>query len=110
MMSDPLFDTTDGADAERESAEKLKNRQRIDDVREQMATRRGRRFVWSLLVASKFEGARETLFKTHGGHASYMLGGYELGRGLSDEVRTLCPEQYMLMLRENNPQPDEVPE
>lgn len=101
MMRDPLFDTTDGAEDQRDTDEKLKLRQRRDDVQEQMSTPRGRRFVWSILTASKFEGPRETLFKTHGGHASYMLGAYEQGRALSDEVRHLCPDHYMLMIQEN---------
>ncbi|ENC9802769.1 hypothetical protein ABLG07_005145 [Pseudomonas aeruginosa] len=92
---------------QREEASRLKQRQRADDVNSQMATLSGRRFVWDLLGYTRYEG-RSTLFDTHGGRQSYLLGAYEVGRKLSEEIRTLCPEQYLLMVRENSKQPDEV--
>ncbi|HGM6550051.1 TPA: hypothetical protein ACKP6T_006133 [Pseudomonas aeruginosa] len=92
---------------QREEASRLKQRQRADDVKSQMATLSGRRFVWDLLGYTRYEG-RSTLFDTHGGRQSYLLGAYEVGRNLSEEIRTLCPEQYLLMVRENSKQPDEV--
>ncbi|HFH4656692.1 hypothetical protein [Pseudomonas aeruginosa] len=92
---------------QREEASRLKQRQRADDVKSQMATLSGRRFVWDLLGCTRYEG-RSTLFDTHGGRQSYLLGAYEVGRKLSEEIRTLCPEQYLLMVRENSKQPDEV--
>ncbi|ASA30042.1 hypothetical protein V7I75_24025 [Pseudomonas aeruginosa] len=92
---------------QREEASRLKQRQRADDVKSQMATLSGRRFVWDLLGYTRYEG-RSTLFDTHGGRQSYLLGAYEVGRKLSEEIRTLCPEQYLLMVRENSKQPDEV--
>ncbi len=85
---------------QREEASRLKQRQRADDVKSQMATLSGRRFVWDLLGYTRYEG-RSTLFDTHGGRQSYLLGAYEVGRKLSEEIRTLCPEQYLLMVREN---------
>ncbi|SFY21807.1 hypothetical protein [Azotobacter vinelandii] len=103
-----MFDT-DEILQQREDQARLLKRQRIDDVRQQMGSVSGRRFVWSLLVATRFE-ARSTLFDTHGGRQSYLLGAYEVGRALSEEIRTLCPEQYLLMVREATKQPDEVPE
>ncbi|EPG5063377.1 hypothetical protein AB9A01_09475 [Pseudomonas aeruginosa] len=92
---------------QREDAARLRQRQRADDVKSQMATLSGRRFVWDLLGYTRYEG-RSTLFDTHGGRQSYLLGAYEVGRKLSEEIRTLCPEQYLLMVRENSKQPDEV--
>ncbi|HIE3934795.1 TPA: hypothetical protein ACXNHW_005869 [Pseudomonas aeruginosa] len=92
---------------QREEASRLKQRQRADDVKSQMATLSGRRFVWDLLGYTRYEG-RSTLFDTHGGRQSYLLGAYEVGRKLSEEIRTLCPEQYLLMVRENSKQTDEV--
>ncbi|MDP5916566.1 hypothetical protein P3863_05700 [Pseudomonas aeruginosa] len=92
---------------QREEASRLKQRQRADDVKSQMATLSGRRFVWDLLGYTRYEG-RSTLFDTHGGRQSYLLGAYEVGRKLSEEIRALCPEQYLLMVRENSKQPDEV--
>lgn len=92
---------------QREDAARLRQRQREDDVKAQMATLSGRRFVWDLLGYTRYEG-RSTLFDTHGGRQSYLLGAYEVGRKLSEEIRTLCPEQYLLMVRENSKQPDEV--
>ncbi|MCE1084715.1 hypothetical protein LU642_29480 [Pseudomonas asiatica] len=92
---------------QREDAVRLAQKRRIADVKAQMASQTGRRFVWQLLTATRFEG-RTTLFDTHGGRQSYLLGAYEIGRGLADEIRTLCPEQYLLMVRENTPKTDEV--
>ncbi|HHH8806334.1 TPA: hypothetical protein ACP3Z6_005962 [Pseudomonas aeruginosa] len=92
---------------QREEASRLKQRQRADDVKSQMATLSGRRFVWDLLGYTRYEG-RSTLFDTHGGRQSYLLGAYEVGRKLSEEIRALCPEHYLLMVRENSKQPDEV--
>lgn len=85
---------------QREEAERLAQKRRAADVRTQMATQTGRRFVWQLLTATRFEG-RTTLFDTHGGRQSYLLGAYEVGRSLADEIRTLIPEQYLLMVQEN---------
>lgn len=85
---------------QREDAARLAKHQREEDVRAQMGSLSGRRFVWQLLTATRFEG-RTTLFDTHGGRQSYLLGAYEVGRALADEIRTLCPEQYLLMVREN---------
>ncbi|EKT4522791.1 hypothetical protein QEM13_002034 [Pseudomonas putida] len=92
---------------QQEDKARLAQKRRIDDVRWQMGDVRGRRFVWKQLVDTRFEG-RTTLFDTHGGRQSYLLGAYEVGRALADEIRTLCPEQYLLMVRENTPKTDEV--
>lgn len=84
----------------REEAARLAQKRRAADVRAQMATQTGRRFVWRLLVDTRFE-SQKTLFDTHGGRQSYLLGAYEVGRSLADEIRTLIPEQYLLMVQEN---------
>ncbi|MCE1009100.1 hypothetical protein [Pseudomonas monteilii] len=85
---------------QREDAERLAQKRRNADVRAQMATQTGRRFVWQLLVATRFE-SQKTLFDTHGGRQNYLLGAYEVGRSMADEIRTLIPEQYLLMVQEN---------
>ena len=92
---------------QQEDKERLAKRQRIDDVRLQMSTMPGRRFVWALLRSTRFE-SRAPLFDTHGGRQSYLIGAYDVGRTLSEEVRDLCPEHYLLMVQENTQQPDEV--
>ncbi|MNJ23099.1 hypothetical protein D3C77_174770 [compost metagenome] len=56
--------------------------------------------MWDLLRTTRYEG-RTTLFDTHGGRQSYLLGAYEVGRNLSEEIRALRPEQYLLMVQEN---------
>ncbi|WP_207877450.1 hypothetical protein [Pseudomonas sp. 32_A] len=94
-----MFDDED-ISQQREDAARLAQKRRNADVRAQMATQTGRRFVWQLLTATRFEG-RTTLFDTHGGRQSYLLGAYEVGRSLADEIRTLIPEQYLLMVQEN---------
>lgn len=91
---------------QREEAARLSQMRRNADVKSQMANEAGRRFVWHLLTATRFEG-RTTLFDTHGGRQSYLLGAYEVGRSLADEIRTLCPEHYLLMVRENTLKPEE---
>ncbi|MDM9555612.1 hypothetical protein QU926_18485 [Pseudomonas asiatica] len=85
---------------QREDAARLAQKRRNADVRAQMATQTGRRFVWQLLVATRFE-SQKTLFDTHGGRQNYLLGAYEVGRSMADEIRTLIPEQYLLMVQEN---------
>lgn len=94
------MDEYDDISRQREEAARLAQKRRAADVRSQMATQTGRRFAWQLLTATRFEG-RTTLFDTHGGRQSYLLGAYEVGRSLADEIRTLCPEQYLLMVQEN---------
>lgn len=85
---------------QREDEQRLLHKRRIDDITWQMADLRGRRFVWDLLRTTRYEG-RTTLFDTHGGRQSYLLGAYEVGRNLSEEIRALRPEQYLLMVQEN---------
>lgn len=41
---------------QREDAARLRQRQREDDVKAQMATLSGRRFVWDLLSRTRYEG------------------------------------------------------
>lgn len=100
-----MFDEDD-ISQQREESTRLAKQQRISDVRAQMATQTGRRFVWRLLVDTRFE-SQKTLFDTHGGRQSYLIGAYEVGRAMADEIRTLCPEQYLLMVRENTPSTEE---
>lgn len=92
---------------QRKESVRLQQKRRAADVRWLMGDERGRRIAWKQLVDSRFE-ARATLFDTHGGRQNYYLGMYEVGRQLSDEIRDLCPEQYLLMVRENTPKTDEV--
>ncbi|MNC07463.1 hypothetical protein D3C75_550140 [compost metagenome] len=100
-----MFDDED-ISQQREDATRLAQQRRNADVRAQMATQTGRRFVWQLLTATRFE-SQKTLFDTHGGRQNYLLGAYEVGRSLADEIRTLCPEQYLLMVRENTANTEE---
>lgn len=101
------MDEYDHISQQREEATRLAQKRRAADVRSQMATQTGRRFVWQLLTATRFE-SQKTLFDTHGGRQNYLLGAYEVGRSLADEIRTLCPEQYLLMAQENTPKTNEV--
>lgn len=102
-----MFDDDDSQQQLEEKARLQKQQQRKSDIRWQMGSEAGRRFVWGLLEATRYE-SRATLFDTHGGRQSYLLGAYEVGRNLSEEIRTLCPEQYLIMVRENTQQPNEV--
>lgn len=102
-----MFDQNESSD--REDDERLRIERRKDDVRWLMGDVRGRRYVWALLTKTRFE-SRSTLFDTHGGRQSYLLGAYEVGRTESDEIRDLCPDEYLVMVRENTKQPDEAPQ
>ena len=97
---DPLFyDEAPALSAQKEKRE-LAARQRVDDVEHQMSTVQGRRFVWSILSSARVEGGG-SLFDAHAGRQSYNLGVFEEGRKLAEELRDLCPDQYMDMVREN---------
>lgn len=86
---------------------RLARQRRIDDLKWLMGDIKGRRYVWSLLVSTRFE-SRIAMFDTHGGRQNYLLGAYEVGRGQAQEIRDACPNEYLLMVRENSPKPEEV--
>lgn len=97
----------DDIQQQQEAKARLAQRRRQDDIRWLMNDQRGRRIVWRQLVDTRFE-TTTSLFDTHGGRQSYLLGAFEVGRGWSQEIRNLCPEQYALMATENTQIPDEV--
>ncbi|WP_446727941.1 hypothetical protein [Pseudomonas aeruginosa] len=91
----------------RKEAEAAQARLRAEEYRFLMSDVRGRRFIWKLLVETRYE-TNTPLLDTHGGRQSYLLGSYDLGRAIGRNIRSQCPEQYLLMVRENSKQPDEV--
>lgn len=86
---------------------RLIRQRRVDDLKWLMDDMRGRRYVWSLLISTRFE-SRIAMFDTHGGRQNYLLGAYEVGRGQAQEIRDACPDEYLLMVRENSHKPEEV--
>lgn len=81
-------------------AQEAEARLRAEEFRYLMADVRGRRFIWKLLVETKYE-TDAPMFDTHGGRQSYLLGMYDLGRAIGRKIRALCPQQYLLMVQEN---------
>lgn len=82
--------------------ELLSIQRREDDLKWLMGDMRGRRYVWALLsTATRYE-SRSAIFDTHGGRQSYLLGAYDVGRGQAQEIRDACPDEYLLMVRENS--------
>jgi len=89
------------ADPEQVSSAKEKvesqNDQRLNDVREVLNTKRGRRFYWSIL---EFCG----IFKTSNSDQHQIFfneGMRNVGLKLLADVNEAAPEAYLLMLRES---------
>lgn len=97
---DPLFYDQSSELKDQKEKRELAARQRVDDVEHQMSTVHGRRFAWSILSSARVEGGG-SLFDAHAGRQSYNLGAFDEGRKLAEELRDLCPDQYMEMVREN---------
>lgn len=101
-----MYDQDESSPLEEEP--RLARKRREDDVRWLMGDVRGRRYVWALLDHTRFERRGQSMFDTHGGRQNFLLGAFEVGRHISEEVRDLCPAEYLAMVRENTKQPDEV--
>lgn len=81
------------AEAQRRAAEET----RIADLKEVMATRAGRRFVWSILAEA---GTFRLSFNTNFGVTSFSEGQRSIGTGLYADVHLHCFEEYQEMERE----------
>lgn len=98
MNRDPT--DTKGQDAERsETALKKAQRreQELDDIKQVMGSRQGRRLMWRLI--SNAGVYRSTWSPVHAEMAR-AEGQREFGVLLIDEIHAACPEQYEVMKRE----------
>lgn len=84
--------------AERAAQEaKLAQEQWVDDLKFVMGDRRGRRFVWRLLVEA---GVYQTVFNESHAISSLLEGKRQIGLFLVDETNAECPQEYDRMKAE----------
>jgi len=67
------------------------------DVKWLMSSRKGRRIVWRLI---DFSGAFRLSFDTNAMKMAFNEGNRNLGNWFFNEVMTLCPEMYPVMVKE----------
>jgi hypothetical protein len=101
-MSDRAYDPTDlpgqRDDKREEDARKRAARQtEIGDLKWLMSSPRGRRIVWRLLDLA---GPFRMSFNTNAMQMAFNEGNRNLGLRLFNEVMTLCPELYPVMVKE----------
>jgi hypothetical protein len=97
-VSDQAFNVGDAEQvAARGKKQRTERERELDDLREILNTKGGRRFVWRLLGASELFGVSEVM------NASiYALEGKrKLGKLLFLDVMEAAPEAYLLMMKES---------
>lgn len=88
-----LQESKQEADAEARVARETE----IADLKWLMSSKRGRRIVWRLLEMS---GPFRMSFDTNAMRMAFNEGNRNLGNRLFNEVMTLCPEMYPVMVKE----------
>lgn len=97
-LTDQAFNAGDETQVkERTKKVKSERERELDDLREILKTRGGRRFIWRLLSASELFAVSEVM------NASiYALEGKrKLGKLLFNDVMEAAPEAYLLMMKES---------
>lgn len=82
---------------EADAAKRLAREQEIADLKWLMSSKRGRRIMWRLLEMS---GPFRATFSTNSMTMAFNEGNRNLGNRLLNEVMTLCPEMFPVMLKE----------
>jgi hypothetical protein len=72
--------------------------QAVADLKWQMGTKQGRRFVWRLLAEA---GVYRTSFHTNGSMFACNEGRKQIGLMLIGEINVHCPDSFVLMMKEN---------
>ncbi len=101
-MNEKTYDPIDlrGQQADKREADARKKVVRdgeIADVKWLMSSRRGRRILWRLLELS---GPFRLSFDSNAMKMAFNEGNRNLGNQLLNEVMTLCPELYPVMVKE----------
>ena len=81
-----------------ETAELLRQ-QEVDDIVWQMASKRGRRLMCRLFATA---GVHHNPWNISESVTSFNCGRMNVGQIYQAEVLSLCPDKYLLMLREQN--------
>ncbi len=97
---DPIDERGQAADRREAQAEKrLAREQEIADIKWLMSSRRGRRLMRRLLEMS---GPFRLSFDTNAMRMAFNEGNRNMGNRLLNEVMTLSPELYPVMMKEQN--------
>jgi hypothetical protein len=82
---------------EAEARKRVLREAEIADVKWLMSSKRGRRIMWRLLELS---GPFRLSFDTNAMKMAFAEGNRNLGNQLFNEVMTLCPDLYPVMVKE----------
>lgn len=82
---------------EQDARKRMERQAEAADLKWLMSSRRGRRIVWRLLELS---GPFRLSFETNAMKMAFNEGNRNLGNQLLNEVMTICPELYPVMMRE----------
>jgi hypothetical protein len=85
------------AKVEKDLRDKVARENEEADVKWLMSTRRGRRIVWRLLDRA---GVFRLSFNTNAMQMAFAEGGRNEGLRTLAQIHTLCPELYVVMLKE----------
>lgn len=83
--------------AEEQARQREEARIAAEDLKWVMSNKRGRRYIWRLLAASK---VFHQTFDTNAMKMAHNEGRRAMGLTLLNELMALCPENYDLMLKE----------
>jgi hypothetical protein len=86
--------------AERASRERLLRETERDDIKWLMKSGKGRRIVWRLLDLS---GVNSGCFSTNALQMAFNEGNRHYGNFLQAQMVAICPDEYVLMLKEQWP-------
>lgn len=98
---DPLDSSAqDEAEVSKTEAARLKREQEVDDFKWFLAHKQGRRVMWRMLAVT---GAfRSPFVPGRDGRTEFNAGAQNVGLKLLAEIHAHCPEQYHLMVKEQN--------
>lgn len=98
MLTDQAFNAGDESQVKERSKKARTVREReLDDLREILATKGGRRFIWRQLEATELFSVSKVM-----NAAIYALEGKrEIGKALFQDVMEAQPEAYLLMMKES---------
>lgn len=82
-----------------DARKRVSRQQEIGDLKWLMSSPRGRRIMWRLLELS---GPFRISFDTNAMKMAFNEGNRNLGNQLFNEVMTLCPELYPVMVKERH--------
>ena len=94
-----MYDSDEDEEAKRVALEavQLLRQQEVDDIVWQMSSRKGRRLMCRLFATA---GVHHNPWNISAEVTAFNCGRMNVGQVYQAEVLSLCPEKYLLMLRE----------